>query len=103
MQEFAELIRDAKNAVLVWSMGITQHAYGADAVQMVSESRVGEGLRRPGQMRTDADSRAFSVCRAARRWARIATAFPGGKPINADNAAAALETVRIPRFRTGRA
>ena len=25
MQEFAELIRDAKNAVLVWSMGITQH------------------------------------------------------------------------------
>ena len=23
MQEFAELIRDAKNAVLVWSMGIT--------------------------------------------------------------------------------
>src|SRR6266581_4043402 len=26
MQEFAELIRDAKTAVLVWSMGITQHA-----------------------------------------------------------------------------
>ena len=24
-EEFAELIRDAKNAVLVWSMGITQH------------------------------------------------------------------------------
>src|SRR5439155_13492537 len=35
MQEFAELIRDAKTAVLVWSMGITQHASGADAVQMI--------------------------------------------------------------------
>src|SRR5436190_1011613 len=31
MQEFAELIRDAKSAVLVWSMGITQHAFGGDA------------------------------------------------------------------------
>src|SRR5690349_9817936 len=32
MREFAELIRDAKSAVLVWSMGITQHAFGGDAV-----------------------------------------------------------------------
>ncbi|MBI3192590.1 MAG: molybdopterin-dependent oxidoreductase, partial [Pedosphaera parvula] len=35
MEAFAGLIRDAKNAVLVWSMGITQHAYGADAVSMI--------------------------------------------------------------------
>ena len=35
IQEFAELIRDAKNAVLVWSMGITQHPWGADGVQMI--------------------------------------------------------------------
>src|SRR5262249_38631436 len=35
MQEFAELIRDADKAVLVWSMGITQHAFGGDAVSMI--------------------------------------------------------------------
>src|SRR2546422_2100643 len=35
MQEFAELIRDARTAVLVWSMGITQHAFGGDSVQMI--------------------------------------------------------------------
>jgi predicted molibdopterin-dependent oxidoreductase YjgC len=35
MREFAELIRDAKNAVIVWSMGITQHVYGADTVQKI--------------------------------------------------------------------
>jgi len=35
MEEFAELIHKAKTAVLVWSMGITQHAYGGNAVQMV--------------------------------------------------------------------
>jgi hypothetical protein len=34
-REFAALLRDAKNAVFVWSMGITQHHFGGDAVQMV--------------------------------------------------------------------
>src|SRR5689334_4467349 len=32
MEEFAALIRDAKTGVLVWSMGITQHRFGGDAV-----------------------------------------------------------------------
>src|SRR5262245_40504062 len=35
MQEFAELIHNAKSGVVVWSMGITQHAYGGNAVSMV--------------------------------------------------------------------
>src|SRR5438128_4124496 len=35
MKELAELIRDAKTAVLVWSMGITQHVFGGDTVQMI--------------------------------------------------------------------
>jgi molybdopterin-dependent oxidoreductase alpha subunit len=35
MEEFAKLLRDAKNAVFVWSMGITQHTFGGDAVSMV--------------------------------------------------------------------
>src|SRR5512143_3965038 len=35
MEELAVLIRDAPTAVFVWSMGITQHAFGAEAVQMI--------------------------------------------------------------------
>ena len=35
----ATLLRDAKTAVFVWSMGITQHAFGAQAVQMVRAQR----------------------------------------------------------------
>src|SRR5205085_6268564 len=35
MLEFAELIRNARTAVLVWSMGITQHRFGGDAVSMI--------------------------------------------------------------------
>jgi anaerobic selenocysteine-containing dehydrogenase len=34
MEEFAAMIHGAKNGVLVWSMGITQHAFGADTVQV---------------------------------------------------------------------
>ena len=29
------MMRDAKTAVFVWSMGITQHPHGADGVQML--------------------------------------------------------------------
>jgi molybdopterin-dependent oxidoreductase alpha subunit len=32
MRRFAEMLRDAKNAVFVWSMGLTQHAHGTDTV-----------------------------------------------------------------------
>ncbi|MGV3772669.1 MAG: molybdopterin-dependent oxidoreductase, partial [Verrucomicrobiales bacterium] len=43
MQEFAELIHHAKNAVIVWSMGITQHHYGADAVSAVLNLGLAKG------------------------------------------------------------
>jgi molybdopterin-dependent oxidoreductase alpha subunit len=32
MRRFAELLRDAKNAIFVWSMGLTQHAHGVDTL-----------------------------------------------------------------------
>lgn len=32
MRRFAEMLRDSKNAVFVWSMGLTQHAHGTDTV-----------------------------------------------------------------------
>lgn len=35
MREFAEIIGGTKKAVFVWSMGITQHAFGGDAVSMI--------------------------------------------------------------------
>ena len=33
MLRFARLLRDAKNAVFVWSMGLTQHAHGTPTIQ----------------------------------------------------------------------
>ena len=86
MQEFAELVREAKAAVLVWSMGITQHASGGDAVQMILNLGLTKGfVGRPkcGLM----PIRGHSSVQGGAEMGAYATAFPGGQPINAGNAA----------------
>jgi len=87
MQEFAELIRDAKTAVLVWSMGITQHAFGADTVQMILNLGLTKGFvgrDKCGLM----PIRGHSSVQGGAEMGAYATAFPGGKPIDTENAAA---------------
>lgn len=95
MQEFAELIHGAKNAVLVWSMGITQHAFGADAVQMI----LNLGLVR-GYLGRDKCGlmpiRGHSSVQGGAEMGAYATAFPGGKPVNAENAKALQEHYKFP-------
>jgi molybdopterin-dependent oxidoreductase alpha subunit len=85
MEEFAELIHGAKTAVLVWSMGITQHAYGADAVSMILNLgllRGWVGRDKCGLM----PIRGHSSVQGGAEMGAYATAFPGGKPVNPDNA-----------------
>ena len=87
MQEFAELIREAKHAVLVWSMGITQHTYGGDAVSMVLNLGLLKGWvgrDKCGLM----PIRGHSGVQGGAEMGAYSTAFPGGKPINVENAAA---------------
>ena len=87
MQEFAELIRNAKTGVLVWSMGITQHSFGADAVQMILNLGLLKGWvgrDKCGLM----PIRGHSSVQGGAEMGCYATAFPGGLPINAANAAA---------------
>jgi molybdopterin-dependent oxidoreductase alpha subunit len=95
MQEFAELIRDARTAVLVWSMGITQHACGADAVQMILNLGLTKGFvgrDRCGLM----PIRGHSSVQAGAEMGAYATVFPAGKPIDAQNAAALSGLYRFP-------
>jgi molybdopterin-dependent oxidoreductase alpha subunit len=85
MREFAELIRDAKNAVLIWSMGITQHRFGGDAVQMVLNLGLSKGFvgrDKNGLM----PIRGHSSVQGGAEMGAYATAFPGGKTVNAENA-----------------
>jgi molybdopterin-dependent oxidoreductase alpha subunit len=85
MEEFAGLIRDANTAVLVWSMGITQHAFGGQTVQMI----VNLGLMKGFVGRESCGLmpiRGHSGVQGGAEMGAYATAFPGGKPINAENA-----------------
>jgi molybdopterin-dependent oxidoreductase alpha subunit len=85
MEEFAGLIHQAKNAVLVWSMGITQHVFGANAVQMVLNLGLVKGYvgrDKCGLM----PIRGHSSVQGGAEMGAYATALPGGKPVNRENA-----------------
>jgi molybdopterin-dependent oxidoreductase alpha subunit len=87
MIEFAELIRDANTGVLVWSMGITQHAKGAEAVQMILNLGLAKGFvgrDKCGLM----PIRGHSSVQGGAEMGAYATALPGGKPVNFETAAA---------------
>lgn len=87
MQEFAELIRDAKNAVLVWSMGITQHPWGGDGVQAILNLALARGYigrDKNGVM----PIRGHSSVQGGAEMGAYATAFPGNKSITSENAEA---------------
>jgi len=95
MEEFAKLIHAAKNAVVVWSMGITQHAYGADAVQMVLNLGLTKGFvgrDKNGLM----PIRGHSSVQGGAEMGAYATALPGGKPVNAENARALEAHYKFP-------
>jgi molybdopterin-dependent oxidoreductase alpha subunit len=91
IEQFARLIRDAETAVFVWSMGITQHSFGGDAVQMILNLGLMKGYvgrEKCGLM----PIRGHSGVQGGAEMGAYSTAFPGGKPINADNAKA-LESI----------
>jgi molybdopterin-dependent oxidoreductase alpha subunit len=91
MLEFAGLIRDAKTAVLVWSMGITQHVRGADAVQMILNLGLAKGFvgrDKCGLM----PIRGHSSVQGGAEMGAYATALPGGKPISLETAAVLSKT-----------
>src|SRR2546427_5749275 len=95
MQEFAELIRDAKTAVLVWSMGITQHAFGGSAGQMILNLGLAKGFvgrEKCGLM----PIRGHSSVQGGAEMGAYSTAFPGGQPINSENAASLSKPYGFP-------
>lgn len=84
MQEFAELIHSAKNAVLVWSMGITQHVFGADAVSMILNLGLSQGYvgrDKCGLM----PIRGHSSVQGGAEMGAYTTALPGGLPLTDEN------------------
>lgn len=84
--DFAALLRNSRNAVFVWSMGITQHSYGADGVSMVLNLGLARGyVGREGCGLVPI--RGHSSVQGGAEMGCYATAFPGGKPVTPSNAA----------------
>jgi molybdopterin-dependent oxidoreductase alpha subunit len=87
MEAFGDLIGRARTGVFVWSMGITQHPWGADGVRMVLNTALARGFLgrdRCGVM----PIRGHSSVQGGAEMGAYATAFPGGLAVNPVNAAA---------------
>lgn len=95
MREFGQMVGEAKTAVFVWSMGVTQHTFGEDGVRAVINLALTRGFvgrERCGLM----PIRGHSGVQGGAEMGAYATAFPGGMPVNAENAARLTELWGFP-------
>ncbi len=85
MYAFAKMVGEAKRAVFVWSMGITQHECGEDNVRSIINLALTKGFvgrEGCGLM----PIRGHSGVQGGAEMGCYATVFPGGKPITPENA-----------------
>jgi molybdopterin-dependent oxidoreductase alpha subunit len=95
MERFARLYAAAGSAVLVWSMGITQHANGVDNVTAIVNLALARGnVGRPGAGLMPI--RGHSGVQGGSEMGAYATVFPGGVAIDEHSAAALAQTYGIP-------
>jgi molybdopterin-dependent oxidoreductase alpha subunit len=86
MLDFARMISEAKRAVFVWGMGITQHTCGEENVHAIINLALAKGFvgrEGCGLM----PIRGHSGVQGGAEMGAYATAFPGGLSINRENAA----------------
>lgn len=95
MEEFAGILRQARNAVLVWSMGITQHEAGGDGVSMVLNLGLARGYvgrEKNGLM----PIRGHSSVQGGSEMGCYSTALPGGKSLTPENVATLSQDYGFP-------
>lgn len=85
MERFAAIYRQARSAVFVWSMGITQHPFGVDNVTAIVNLALARGMvGRPhcGLM----PIRGHSGVQGGAEVGAVPNAFPGGQPVDEESA-----------------
>lgn len=86
MERFARMYASAPSAVLVWSMGITQHVQGSDAVRAIINLALARGnVGRPGAGLMPI--RGHSGVQGGAEMGAYATALPGGIAVTPESAA----------------
>ena len=85
MYRFAETFGKARHAIIVWSMGITQHAYGSDNVRAIVNLQLAKGnigREHTGLM----PIRGHSGVQGGAEMGGMPTAYVMGIPVSDDNA-----------------
>jgi molybdopterin-dependent oxidoreductase alpha subunit len=86
MERFAAMYAAADSAILVWSMGLTQTAFGSQNVRAVINLALARGnVGRPGAGLMPI--RGHSGVQGGAEMGAYATAFPGGVPVSPESAA----------------
>jgi molybdopterin-dependent oxidoreductase alpha subunit len=94
-EQFATLLAGANKGVLIWSMGITQHEHGADGVRAVCNLGLARGwVGREGCGLVPI--RGHSSVQGSSEMGAYSTTLPGGKTLDAANAAALAEQYGFP-------
>ncbi len=81
MERFAETLAAARNAILVWSMGVTQHRHGVDTVRAIMNLALARGLigrEFSGVM----PIRGHSGVQGGAEVGCVPNTFPGGRAVN---------------------
>lgn len=85
MRRFGELLGRAKTAVIVWSMGVTQHEFGEDNVRAVLNLGLSRGF--VGRERCGLSPiRGHSGVQGGAEMGAYSTVFPGGGPVTPEAA-----------------
>lgn len=95
MERFADLYGASRSAIFVWSMGITQHAFGSDNVQAIVNLALARGnVGRPGAGLMPI--RGHSGVQGGAEMGAYATVLPGGAPVSEAGAAELSERYGFP-------
>jgi molybdopterin-dependent oxidoreductase alpha subunit len=85
MLRFAEMYASVKNAVFIWSMGLTQHRFGVENVKAVVNLALARGMI--GRANAGVvPIRGHSGVQGAAECGSVPNTFPGGFPVNEENA-----------------
>jgi molybdopterin-dependent oxidoreductase alpha subunit len=86
VRDFADLYAGSRTAILIWSMGITQHRASVDGVRAIVDlGLAGGNVERDGAGLMPI--RGHSGVQGGAEMGAYATAFPGGAPVDEEHAA----------------
>lgn len=85
MEKFAALYGSVRNAVFIWSMGLTQHRFGVENVKAVVNVALARGMIGRENVGV-VPVRGHSGVQGAAEMGSVPDMFAAGIPVNADNA-----------------